>query len=79
MSTNTNTTDVLIHINGAPSAKKLSAIRSALDSRAGVVAVRPGAKHKQFLFVDYSPQAISAQAILSSVRGHGLGATLIGM
>jgi hypothetical protein len=71
--------DVIVDIAPGSDPARLHEVRTALADLAGVVRARSSERLERLVLVGYDPRVTSSQAILASVRGHGLAAHLVGM
>ena len=72
-------TNVIVHVSGPVDSAERAGIEQAIAAQHGVKRAERSPRAERFILVDYDPFAISAQRILETVRGRGVGAHLIGM
>jgi sensor domain CHASE-containing protein len=71
--------NVIVHVSGEVDPVEHAGIEQAIAAERGVRRAERSRAAERFILVDYDPFAISAQRILETVRGPGVGAHLIGM
>jgi len=71
--------NVIVHVSGTVDAAERTGIEQAIAAQRGVKRAARSPRAERLILVDYDPFAISAQRILETVRGRGVGAHLIGM
>jgi hypothetical protein len=71
------TTDVMIHLNDAPSHAQQQEIEASLREMAGVIA--PRFNKRTLLVVLYDPGQIDSGILLKKVTGQGFTAQLVGL
>lgn len=74
-----NQANVVVHLKETLAPEQLPALQAALGRLDGVARAEPSARLSRLMLIDYDPVVTSAQKILSSVEGRGIGARLIGM
>jgi hypothetical protein len=71
--------NVIVHVKQARDRTQIHEAHAAIANLVGVVRAQPSRRLERMMLVDYDPRLIDAQAILASVRRHGLEAQLVGM
>ena len=71
--------DIVIHLDEALADQAIHELERDLGCIPGVYSACVNDRARHLMLVDYDPEGVRAGDLLAAVRGHGIGAELVGL